>query len=192
MNNDTKKATNTSKQSDQIKNDQSASVKKVTGFHNSSGDVQTAKKYSNCIDFFIDLETKEQDGNPPDQELINSILESLPPHLKKNETEINKPIDVKNDILQNKVKNKNDDIEVEIKIDTFIGILSKCFIDDCEYHIIQKKRMIHYKENEAPPEAFIRARDYYRQNSTNSDVMILVFADRLEIVAADGSSKEVK
>jgi hypothetical protein len=149
---------------------------------------QNEKKYNRCVNEIINIEIQEQDGTPPDQELINSILDALPQNLKQAEPEVSKPINVKKD----KVQNYDPDIEVEIKIDAFIGILSKCFIDDCEYHIIQNKHMIHYKENEATPKAFIRARDYFRQNSTNSDVMILVFADRLEIVAADGSSKEVK
>ena len=74
----------------------------------------------------------------------------------------------------------------------FLGILSKCYISSHEVHITVKDKMTHFKPNAAIPEAFIKAREFYRSHRNPSTLAILVFTDHLEVLSNDGKSTPVK
>jgi hypothetical protein len=81
--------------------------------------------------------------------------------------------------------------EKEISESVFLGLLSKCYISSHEVHITVKDKMTHFKPSAAIPDAFIRAREYFRSHRDQSTLAIMVYSDHLEVLSSNGKATRV-
>jgi hypothetical protein len=136
-------------------------------FHqaNSSSTLQNERDLQDVVKFIVEAEMLEEDGDQPRTDLAQKIFEIV----------------AAKEVVREKTK-----------VDSvFLGILSKCYISSHEVHITVKDNMTHFKASAAIPEAFIKAREFYRSHREQSTLAILVYTDHLEVLSSSGKTKTV-
>ena len=136
-------------------------------FHKASStpNLQNERDLQDVVKFIVEAEMLEEDGDQPTTDLAQKIFEIV----------------AAKEAVREKVKEDS----------IFLGILSKCYISSHEVHITVKNNMTHFKTGAAVPDAFIKAREFYRSHHEQSTLAILVYTDHLEVLSSSGKTKTV-